>query len=153
MQFSKELGKGFTDQFSYRMFPLAKNELLVRFENLADAFDTVNMKSLSQLDLAQSVNLNAFADDLYMEVNGNMPTSVEIVETDLQGVHSLRKNFKWQAIEKGTESLAEALKQQVKSPPADSKKDFSEIYIGPQSLRTFRIKYKSPEQKSMTQVN
>lgn len=130
-EFSKELGKDLTDKSSYRLFPLGKNEILVRFENLADAFDVVNTASLAQLDLSQSVNLTAFAHELYMEVNGNAARKVEIVETDLQGVHSLHKNFKWKAIEKGEGSLAQSLKQQVKSPPADSK-DFSKVYIGPQ---------------------
>jgi len=46
-----------------------------------------------------------------MEVNGNKARNVEIVETDLQGVHNVHKNFKWKALEKGTGSLAEALKQ------------------------------------------
>lgn len=87
-----------TDKSSYRLFPLAKNEVLVRFENLADAFDVPNMQTLAQLDLAQSVNLNDFANDLYMEVNGNMANKVEITETDLQGVHSVHKNYKWSAL-------------------------------------------------------
>ena len=56
-EFSKDLGKGFTDKSSYRLFPIGRNEVLVRFENLADAFDTPNQKSLAQLDLAQSINL------------------------------------------------------------------------------------------------
>ena len=97
-QFSKELGKGMADTSSYRLFPLGKNEILVRFENLADAFDVTDMQSLAQLDLAQSVNLTDFANELYMEVNGVMARNVEITETDLQGVHSVHKNFKWKAI-------------------------------------------------------
>lgn len=64
--------------------------------------------------MAQAVNLTAFANELYMEVNGNKARNVEIVETDLQGVHNVHKNFKWKALEKGTDSLAETLKQQVK---------------------------------------
>jgi hypothetical protein len=146
-QFSKELGKGLSDQSSYRLFPLGKNEILVRFENLADAFDVANMQSLAQLDLAQSVNLNEFADELYKEVNGNSPRKIEIVETDLQGVHLHHQNFKWKALETGTESLAEALHQQVKAPPADGF-SFTKVYIGPQSLRSFRIKYSPQEQQS-----
>lgn len=71
------------DTSSYRLFPLGNNEILVRFENLADAFDVTNMQSLAQLDLAQSVNLTNFANELYMEVNGVMARNVEITETDL----------------------------------------------------------------------
>jgi len=50
---------------------------------LADAFDTTNQQTLAQSDLAQAVNLTAFANELYFEVNGNSPQRVEISETDL----------------------------------------------------------------------
>jgi hypothetical protein len=63
--FSKELGEGLRSNSTYRLFPVAKDELLVRFENLADSFDITNEKSLAQLDLAQEVNLTAFANELY----------------------------------------------------------------------------------------
>jgi hypothetical protein len=50
--FSKELGAGLRANSTYRLFPLDKNEVLVRFENLADAFDIVNEQSLAEVDLA-----------------------------------------------------------------------------------------------------
>jgi len=56
---------------------------------LADAFDTTNQQTLAQSDLAQAVNITAFANELYFEVNGNSPQRVEISETDLQGVHGV----------------------------------------------------------------
>lgn len=146
--FSRELGAGLRANSTYRLFPLGKNEVLVRFENLADAFDIVNEQSLAELDLAQEVNLTAFANELYMEVNGKRPPSVEIKETDLQGVHDLGKRFRWPAKETGEESLVQAIKRSVKEPPADS--GFDRIFLGPQSLRTFRIKYQ-PEQKALVQ--
>jgi len=40
--FAKELGAGLHANSTYRLFPLGRNEVLVRFENLADAFDIVN---------------------------------------------------------------------------------------------------------------
>lgn len=69
----------------------------------------------------------------------------------MQGVHSIHQSYRWSAKETGAESLAEALKQQVKSPPADSK-DFSKVHVGPQQLRSFRIKYIPPEQKTLSQL-
>lgn len=109
--FSKELGDGLRANATYRLFPLDRNEILVRFENLADAFDIANEHSLAEVDLAQEVNLTAFANELFMEVNGKRPHEVEIKETDLQGVHDARKNFKWPAKESGDESLAQAIKR------------------------------------------
>lgn len=77
------MGEGLRSNSTYRLFPVGKNELIVRFENLADAFDITNEKSLAQLDLAQEVNLTAFANELFQEVNGKLPQEVEIKETDL----------------------------------------------------------------------
>lgn len=139
--FSRELGEGLKGNATYRLFPLGKNEVLVRFENLADAFDIVNEQALAELDLAQQVNVTAFANELFTEVNGKAAHQVEIKETDLQGVHDVHKNFKWPVKESGEESLVQAIKRQVREPPADS--GFDKVYIGPQSMRTFRIKYAS----------
>lgn len=53
VEFAKDLGKGFNEKSSYRLFPLGKNEVLVRFDNLADAFDVPSSQlSLAQTDLA-----------------------------------------------------------------------------------------------------
>lgn len=71
--FAKELGEGFHVDCTYRLFPIAQNEVLVRFENLADAFDVTNEHALAEGDLAQEVNVNAFAKELYKEVNGRGP--------------------------------------------------------------------------------
>lgn len=64
---------------------------------------------------------------------------MEIKETDLQGVHDAHKNYKWPAKDSGEESLVQAIKRQVKDKPSDF--GFDRVYIGPQSMRTFRIKY------------
>ena len=143
------MGVGLRANSTYRLFPLDKNEILVRFENLADAFDIVNEQSLAEVDLAQEVNLTAFANELFMEVNGKLPQSFEVKETDLQGVHDVSKHFKWLAKETGEESLVQAIKRQVKEPPSDS--GLEKVFISPQSMRTFRIKYQQ-EQKALAQT-
>lgn len=144
------MGEGLAANTTYRLFPLGKNEVLVRFENLADAFDVVNEQALVQLDLAQAVNVSTFARELYTEVNGQAPHKVEIEETDLQGVHSVHKNFRWPVKQTGEESLAQAIQRQVKEKPADS--GFDKVFIGPQSMRTFKIKYVE-EQKALVQTH
>ena len=61
----------------------------MRFENLADSFDVTRKASLAEVDLSQEVNVTEFARKLYGEVNGKSPTSVDIKETDIQGVHAV----------------------------------------------------------------
>lgn len=51
----------------------------------------------------------------------------------------MHKNYKWPAKDSGEESLVQAIKRQVKDKPSDF--GFDRVYIGPQSMRTFRIKY------------
>lgn len=96
------------------------------------------------------MNVNAFAKELFTEVNGKAPNSIEIAETDLQGVHDVHQNFKWPAKQTGEESLVQALKRQVKERPNDSR--FDKVYLGPQQMRTFKIKYVN-EQKALVQTN
>jgi hypothetical protein len=55
------------------MFPLGKNEILVRFENLADLIDAKNESALPQF-----INIEQFADDLYLEENQIKATNFEI---------------------------------------------------------------------------
>jgi len=48
----------------YDLFALSKDEILVRFANLADRFDKENITSVPEIDVMQ------FAQDLYLESNG-----------------------------------------------------------------------------------
>jgi hypothetical protein len=61
---SKPVGvpSSFSDQGTYRLFPFAKNQVMVRFENLADRFD-------AQSTVTQYINLNEFANNLFTDVN------------------------------------------------------------------------------------
>lgn len=69
-------GSNFARQGTYRAFPLQKNQILVRFENLADRFD-------AQSNSSEFVNVDSFARDLYIEVNDKLPQSVKIEELSL----------------------------------------------------------------------
>jgi len=57
------MGKGW-EEGKYIVFPLGKNEILVRFENLHDNFDKVSNES------SIFVDLNKFAYEFYLESNG-----------------------------------------------------------------------------------
>jgi len=49
---------------TYRLFPIGKNKILARFENLADKLDPGNANNAIQF-----VDLDQFAHDLYEDVN------------------------------------------------------------------------------------
>ena len=51
------------------MFPVEKNIILVRFENIADNFDGPHNASTPN-DTTYSIDVKYFAQELYSEVNG-----------------------------------------------------------------------------------
>lgn len=66
--------------------PSDQNDVVVRFENLADRFDGVNNTSNWNLDLQK------FAKNLYEQANnGAQPELIKIEELDLQGVHPIHR--------------------------------------------------------------
>jgi hypothetical protein len=50
---------------AYQMYPLSKNKILVRFENLADRFDT----NITSDDSTAYIDVERFAHQLYSEAN------------------------------------------------------------------------------------
>jgi hypothetical protein len=71
------LPETFTSEGTYRLLPFAKNQVMVRFENLADRFDS-HSNETTYLDL------NEFASNLYSSVNGdNKPQGIVIEEVSL----------------------------------------------------------------------
>ena len=74
------------ERVSYRLFPVEKNSVEVRFDNLADLVDA--KEGVSQ---TQYINIEQFADDLYFDENGMIAKNVEIQEMSLQGVYPLRE--------------------------------------------------------------
>jgi len=63
-------------EVTYRIFPLGKNKVLVRFTNLADRFDS-NVKDVEYVDVER------FAKELYASANGGRSinaTNIKITE-------------------------------------------------------------------------
>lgn len=76
---------GFTDEMKLLMFPLAKNKIQLRIENIADIYN-------GALEV-QTINLLGLATDLYKQANsGASPDSVQIEETSLTG------NMSWEEL-------------------------------------------------------
>lgn len=65
------------DGFTYRLIPMAKNKVMVRFENLEDTFD----------NNTQTVKLSVwkFANELFQQVNGKAPLAQNVEETFIGG--------------------------------------------------------------------
>jgi hypothetical protein len=58
------------------MYPMAKNQVILRLENMADLFDDKGSGT-------HYINIQKYARDLYKDVNGDMPTFLSISETGL----------------------------------------------------------------------
>lgn len=59
--------------------PSAKNEIIVRLENMADRFDSIGAGNATKWN----IDIRKFAIDLYSEVNSAAPEVVKIEELDL----------------------------------------------------------------------
>lgn len=80
------------DTVTYRLFPISKNKIMVRFINLADLLDA-NITA-GQLNYTYYLNLEQFSEDLYLDENQIKPESIEIQEMSLQGVYPLDEKTK-----------------------------------------------------------
>lgn len=115
------------DSVTYRMFPVSKNKILVRFENLADKMDH-NQPS----DTIRYIDLESFAQSLYQDVNHKKAHAVNIQEMDLQGVNPIeKKNKEWWSVEDKKNNV-----DKLKSLAQD-KSGFKGIALEPMRLRTF----------------
>lgn len=87
----------FKEDQTYVLLPVDKNQILVRFENLADKVDNYGIGVAEPWKL----NIYQFALSLYKDVNPGVPdpNRIKIEHMDLQGVHPIRevKRFKWLA--------------------------------------------------------
>jgi len=61
----------FYEQGSYKLIPVAKNQVIMRIENLADRFDKGSNNTYF-------VNVEKIAKDLYLEINKKQPDTLLI---------------------------------------------------------------------------
>merc|ERR1712032_407352 len=127
---------------TYRLFPQAKNKILVRFDNLYDIIDA-NSDNAAE---THHINIEQFADDLYFDENGMHASNYEIQEMSLQGVHPLddEKRLQWTTAE---DKVAEH------HVLAQDENGFKGIALEPQRLRTFQITYNQPTESLRAQID
>lgn len=139
----------FKDDQTFLLFPIDKNQILVRFENLADKVDDFGISQAEPWKL----DVHQFALSLYQDVNPNIksPDNIKIERMDLQGVHPIKEayRFKW---------LAQA--PPTSQPPQSAMElqdldtftnNLFEVNIYPQQLKTFRITYMPTEKQPTSQ--
>lgn len=133
------LQTNFTELSStFRLFPVNKNQVLVRFENLADHFDTRENQT-KQNPGSYQINVEKFGKDLYESVNRVQPKSFKIVEMDVQGVHPKTAKFMWRG--------AGMPQASVEGQKTNQIEDFKNIQLYTQSFKTFQITYNQEEKK------
>lgn len=122
----------FSNQGTYKLIPYGKNQVIARFENLADRFDSHSSNT-------SYFNVQKFANRLYKDVNGAMATSIEIDELSLSG--NMREEDRqakelahpWKGQDDGTQLP-------FNNRPSDIE-GFKGVAMEPQRIRTFLISY------------
>ena len=129
----------FLEQGFYKLFPVAKDQVIVRIENLADRFDKSSEVSF--------LNVDKLAKDLYFEVNGKQADSVQIEEVSVQGTllekDRLKNTFKWTGVDDGT--------QLEFSKRPEDQDGFKGVAMEPQRIRSFKLTYNKSGVKQLVQ--
>ena len=129
----------FLEQGIYKLFPVAKDQVILRIENLADRFDKSSEVSF--------LNVDKLAKDLYFEVNGKQADSVLIEEVSVQGTllekDRLKNTFKWTGVDDGT--------QLEFSKRPDDQDGFKGVAMEPQRIRNFKLTYNKSGVKQLIQ--
>lgn len=124
--------KNFLKEGSIRMYPMAKNQIILRLENLADTFDDRGART-------HYINLQKYARDLYMDINnGAQPQFLTITETSLSANQALTQvqseKFNWRGI--GDQS---SLSQFLQSPV--DRGGLRGVALEPQRIRSFTVSF------------
>lgn len=120
---------------TYKLFPLEKNKVLARFENLADRFDPGS--TIGYVDVQE------FAMSLYKEANPSSQRNIVPRISEVGISHAANKlsgkNFRWT----GADDKSINLKN--REHPKDTA---AGVALEPQRIRTFEISYEEkPAQK------
>ena len=124
----------FNGDLKLLQFPEAKNQILIRLENLSDLFDSTPTET-------PTFDLASYATALYKIMNdGVAPASMTITERTLgnnQDFQEMKANkFKWMSSDGTNPRLAQPYPQ-----------DRSDTYVAlqPQRIRLFRVIYTAPD--------
>lgn len=125
------------------MYPQAKNQIVLRLENLADTFDDRGART-------HYINLQKYARDLYMDVNNGVPpTFMVITETSLSANQPLTQimaeKFSWRGI-----GDAQNLNSFVQSPV--DRGGLRGVALEPQRIRSFTVTFNQETEQPSTKA-
>ena len=120
----------FKGDLKLQQFPEARNQVLIRLENLSDLFDGTPEET-------PTFDLQAYALSLYSSANeGATPASVTITERTLSNNQDMKtmldNKFKWKSADSANPRLA----QPYPEDPSETT-----IALQPQRIRLFRVQY------------
>lgn len=126
--------KQFVKEGNLRLYPMDKNQIIVRAENLGDQFDGLGSPTFY-------LNMQKYARELYVEVNnGLVPTSISVEETSLSSNMPLSQilsdKWMWRGIDD-----ANSLTSLIEAPT--DRGGARGIALNAQRLRAFTITYNS----------
>lgn len=136
-------------QGKYIIFPLAKNKILARFENIGDNFDDEEGIFGNS---SQKVDIEKFAQKFYEDANSEAATTsapqVNIVEVDLTNnqawIDLEDKKAKWTW--KGEDDHLRP--EPIKLDPVYKQGQHTEVTLETQRIRTFVIEYSVAEEEN-----
>ena len=114
------------DNLKVHLFPEARNQILIRLENMSDLFD-------GSAESTQYFDLDAYAEELYSRANrGTKPGSVTIVERTLSNNQAMAdmlvEKFHWKTVDPASKVTY----------PDDTSDGYA---LQPQRIRLFRVFY------------
>ena len=120
----------FKGDLKLQQFPEARNQVLIRLENLSDLFDGTPEET-------PTFDLQAYALSLYSSANeGASPASVTITERTLSNNQDMKtmldNKFKWKSADSANPRLAQPYPE---DPSATT------VALQPQRIRLFRVQY------------
>lgn len=117
-----------------QLFPIAKNAIHMRIENIFDTFDVHPPKAATHTIYVQVKKL---AEDLYKAVNGDDAkfNNINIIETTLTG------NQEYSAMKKNKIQWIGADDATIKEPEYPKDKANFEVALQPQRIRSFSIEF------------
>lgn len=134
-QIFKSFGASQPAPVKVQVFPVARNQITLRVENIADLFDYPTGTRLQ--DTAVYADIPQLAKDLYFKANGAGAylNAVNIYETQLTGIESytdmVKSKLKWQGVDDG----------QITEPVIPKDLPNYVVSLSAQRIRHFTVQY------------
>lgn len=120
------------------MFPEARNQILIRIENIDDLFDTT--LNSTEATSYSTFNVKTYATELYSKTNGG--TSAADVTVTERTLINNQDYADWQTEKYAWKSVSDSTDPDAGSYPADTGDN---MVLQPQRIRLFRVNFTAAE--------